>query len=239
MNREEKFIQSLYDEANEQIKEVYSEQKQNRDELLQQLAMIILTYAVVNGFMSLETKNREKEYKVLSLKILGFASEQKDTQQKVLYSILDDTVKKTFRFYSYNAGLKDVRRIIDSNFKGKHFSERVWENEQEVAKHLHKQVKDFLNGKINVNQIKKDIENTYNASAYNARRLAETEVNRCEDEAFRRFCLETGVKKVKRNEILDNRICSECKALDGKIFDLDKAPGVMHPLCRGFNTIVE
>ena len=34
------------------------------------------------------------------------------------------------------------------------FYERVWENENEVAKYLHKQVNNFLNGKINVNQIK-------------------------------------------------------------------------------------
>lgn len=88
-----------------------------------------------------------------------------------------------------------------------------------------------------VNQIKKDIEKTYNTSAYNAKRLVETEVNRCEDKAFRRFCKEVGVKKVIRNEVLDRRTCAECAALDGKPFDLDEAPGVVHPLCREFNTI--
>lgn len=31
----------------------------------------------------------------------------------------------------------------------------MWENEEEVTKHLHKQVNDFLNGKININEIKK------------------------------------------------------------------------------------
>ena len=133
--------------------------------------------------------------------------------------------------------MKDVRKIIESNFKGKHFSERVWSNEQEVAKHLHKQINDFLNGKINVNQIKKDIEKTFNTSAYNSRRLVETEVNRCEDEAFRRFCKEVGAKKVVRNEVLDRKTCKECASIDGKVYDLDDAPGVVHPCCRGFNTI--
>lgn len=67
--------------------------------------------------------------------------------------------------------------------------------------------------------------------------MTETEVNRCEDEAFRRFCKEVGVVKVRRNEVLDRRTCDECASLDGKIYDLDEAPGVAHPLCRGFNTI--
>ena len=36
MTDEEKFIEDLYEEANKQLKEIYKEQKQNRDELLQQ-----------------------------------------------------------------------------------------------------------------------------------------------------------------------------------------------------------
>lgn len=239
MTREEKFIQSLYDEANEQLKEIYKEQKKNRDELLQEIALIMLTYTVLDGIMSLTSKDKRNEYGRLSNIILSYAKGQGKIQVKVINDILTNTVNKTFNFYSYNKELKDVRKIIDANFKGKHFSKRVWDNEREVARHLKKQVKEFLNGKINVNQIKKDIEKTYNTNAYNAKRLVETEVNRCEDEAFKRFCKETGVKKVRRNEVLDRRTCEECAAIDDKIYDLDDAPGVVHPLCRGFNTIEE
>ncbi|WP_346890741.1 minor capsid protein [Clostridium sp. UBA3887] len=239
MTREEKFIESLYNEAEEQTKEVYREQKKNRDELLQEIALIMLTYTILDGLMSLISKDKKKEYNRLSNIILNSAKRQGSIQARVINDILTSVVNKTFEFYSYNAGLKDVKKIIENNFKGKHFSERVWENENEVAKRLHSQIKDFLDGKVNVNQIKKDIEKTYNTSAYNAKRLVETEVNRCEDEAFRRFCKETGVKKVRRNEVLDRKTCEECAALDDKVYDLDDAPGVIHPLCRGFNTVVE
>lgn len=238
MTREENFIQNLYDEAEEQIKEVYREQKKNRDELLQEIALIMLTYTVLNGLMSLTNKDKKKEYNGLSSIILNSAKGQGTIQVKVINDILTSTVNKTFGFYSYNAKLKDVRKIIENNFRGKHFSERIWENENDVAKRLNKQVKQFLDGKINVNQIKKDIEKTFNANAYNTKRLVETEINRCEDEAFRRFCKEVGVKKVRRNEVLDMKTCEECASLDGKVYDLNEAPGVVHPLCRGFNTIV-
>ncbi|WP_460265234.1 minor capsid protein [Clostridium sporogenes] len=239
MTREEKFIQSLYDEANEQLKEVYKEQKENRDELLREIALIMLTYTVLDSLMSLKSRDKHKEYKRLSKLITSTTQIQKGTQTRLINNILNNTVRNTFDFYSYNARLKDVKKIIENNFKGKHFSKRVWDNEKKVAEHLHKQVKKFLDGKVNVNQIKKDIEKTYNSSAYEAKRLTETEVNRCEDEAFRKFCKEVGVKKVRRNEILDRRTCSECAALDAKIYNLDEAPGVVHPLCRGFNTIVD
>ncbi|MBO0555296.1 phage head morphogenesis protein [Clostridium botulinum] len=239
MTKEEKFIQNLYDEANEELKEVYKEQKGNRDELLREIALIMLTYTVLDSLMSLKSRDKRKEYKRLSKLITSTTQSQKGTQTRVINNILNNTVKNTFDFYSYNANLKDVRKIIESNFKGKHFSTRVWDNEKKVAEHLHKQVKNFLDGKVNVNQIKKDIEKTYNSSAYEARRLVEAEVNRCEDEAFKKFCKETGVKRVRRNEVLDRRTCSECADLDGKIYDLSDAPGTVHPLCRGFNSIEE
>lgn len=239
MTDEEKFIESLYDEANEELKEVYKEQKQNRDELLSKIALIMLTYTIINGLMSLRSRDKSKEYKRLSKVITSTTQSQKGTQTRVINNILNNTVRNTLDFYSYNASLKDVKKIIENNFKGKHFSKRVWDNEKKVAEHLHKQVKQFLNGKINVNQIKKDIEKTYNNNAYEVKRLVETEVNRCEDDAFKKFCKETGVKKVRRNEVLDHRTCSECADLDGKIYDLNDAPGVVHPLCRGFNTVEE
>ena len=239
MTDEEKFIQSLYDEANEQLKEVYKEQKDNRDKLLQEVALILLTYSIIDSLMSLSSKDKAKEYKHLYKLIVGATRGQIEVQEKVLTNILKDTVEKTFNFYSYNANLKDVKKIIEDNFKGKHFSERVWANEKAVGEHLQKQVKQFLDGKVNVNQIKNDIEKTYNNSAYEVRRLTETEVNRCEDQAFKRFCKEVGVTRVRRNEILDERICGRCRKIDGKIYDLEDALEVMHPLCRGFNTIIE
>ena len=236
-DKELEFIESLYNEANEQLKEVYKEQKNVRDDLLREIAMIMLTYTIVDSLMSIGKSDKDKVYKKLSGLILDGHKNIGKNQIGILDNILNSTINKTFDFYSYNADLKDVRKIIERNFKGKHFSERVWDNENEVAKNLHAKVKEFLDGKVNVNQIKKDIEKTYNASAYNAKRLVETEVNRCEDEAFKRFCKEVGVVKVRRNEVLDRRTCAECASLDGKIYNLNDAPGVVHPLCRGFNII--
>ena len=233
------FIEELYNEADELIKEVYKEQKNNKDELLKQIAAIMLAYTILNDLMKLSKAEKKKEYNRLSEMVTSGAQSQGVTQNRVIKDILNSTANKTFNFYSYNVGLKDVREIIGNNFKGKHFSSRVWENESGVAKHLHKQVNDFLNGKVNVNQIKRNIETTYNTNAYNAKRLVETEINRVEDEAFKRFCKETGVKKVMRNEEMDSRTCNECAGINENIYDLADAPGGLHPLCRGFNTIVE
>lgn len=240
MTREEKFIESLYDEAEEQTKEVYKEQKKNRDELLQEIALIMLTYTVLEGVMALNIKQRNKELTKLNEVIEKATIGQATLQEKTIFNILTSITEKTFNFYSYNKGLKDVRKIIEANFKGKHFSTRVWKNEKEVARHLHKQVKEFLDGKINVNQIKRDIEEIYNTNAYNAKRLVETEVSRCSSDAFDRLCKETGVKRVRYNATLDSRLCSDCAQYHDKPFDFDeKIELPQHALCRCFYTIEE
>lgn len=238
----EKFVESLYDDMEEQLKETYKQKKESRDKLLKEIAMIMLTYTVLNDIMSLSKSDYDKQYNLLTSLIAGLSRGDIEQITSNTTNILKNTVKNTFDFYSYNSNLKEVEKIINKNFKGKHFSQRVWDNEQEVAKKLLKQCQDFLQGKINVNQIKKEIENTYNTSAYNAKRLVETEVSRCHNEAFERFCEETEVKKVKREEVLDSKTCSECMEHDGEIWDFnnpDKPILPMHPCCRGYWSIVE
>lgn len=239
MTDEEKFIESLYEEAENELKKVYSQQKESRDELLKEIAMIMLTYTILDGLMNIKKNDKDEIYKKLSELIIINYKNISNKEVEVLNNILETTVKKTFNFYSYNSGLKDVRKIVESNFKGKHFSERVWENENEVAKYLHKQVNNFLNGKINVNQIKKDIEKTFNSSVYNAKRLVTTEVSRCQNEAFRKLCEETNVKKVKRNAILDSKTCDDCYPLNGRVYELKDMPQISHPMCRCFYEVYE
>lgn len=240
MTDEEKFIESLYEEADESLKEVYRQQRESRNDILKEIAMIMLAYNVLDQIMNINRTDKEKLYKKLS-NLIVIAYETVGTKEiEILNSILESTVKKTFEFYSYNAELKTVKKIVEDNFKGKVFSERVWENQDEVSKRLHLQIKNFLDGKINVNQIKKDIEKTFNTSAYNAKRLVTTEVSRCQNDAFRRFCEETNVKKIKRNATLDAKVCNDCAEYDGKIYSLDKAPSLpQHPNCRCFFTIIE
>lgn len=234
------FVESLYNDMDEGLKSTYRQKKESRDELLKAIALILLSYTIVNDVMSLSKSDYDKEY-ILLYKLIKTLTEG-DIKQITsnTTNILKNTVKNTFDFYSYNHNLKDVEKIINQNFKGKHFSSRVWDNEQEVAKKLTKQCQDFLRGKINVNQIEKEIKDTFNTSAYNAKRLVETEVSRCHIGAFERFCKETGVKKLKYNAVLDSKTCSDCAEYDGNIYEFGKQPSLpMHPMCRCYFDIVE
>ena len=239
MDKDDEFIDSLYNEADKQLNDTYKKKKESRDELLKAIAMILLTYTIVDNVLSLSEKDYNKEYSLLGTLIVKLSKGNIKQEINNTTNILRNTVKNTYKHYSYNHNLKDVEKIINDNFKGKHFSDRIWENEQEVAKKLTKQCQDFLRGKINVNQIEKEIKNTYNSSAYNAKRLVETEVSRCHSAAFDRFCRETGVKKVKY-VARRCKTCDRCLSYDGKIFDIDDKPyQPQHPLCQCYYKIVD
>jgi len=234
------FIESLYDESEKYLNEVYKEQKSNQDKLLQEIANVMLVYTILNNFMKLPGVEKGIQYGILSRLITKGTQAQGITQNRVIKNILNSTVNETFDFYSYNSGLKDVKKIVDNNFAGKHFSTRVWDNEEKVAQRLHQQMNNFLNGKINVNQIKKDIEKTFNDNAYYAHRLVETEVSRCSSEAFKRFCSETKVKKIRYNATLDSKLCSDCAPHNEQVFNLGEELEIpIHALCRCYYSIVK
>lgn len=240
LTKEELFIESLYKLAEKQLKKIYRYKRLNRDVILQEVANILLTYTISKDVMVMDRATIDKEYEKMSKLIIKVSKGEAESQEKIIEELLSSVVKETFSFYGYNKGLKDVKKIIESNFKGKHFSERVWGNEKEVANHLHKKVQDFLKGKVNVNQIRKDIEKTFNTSAYNSKRLVETEVSRVSGDAFDRFCVETGVKKIRYNATLDSKLCDDCGQYHDKLFDIkDKLETPRHPLCRCFYTIEE
>lgn len=240
LTKEELFIESLYKLADKKLKKIYRYKRLDRNVILQEVANILLTYTIANDVMVMDRATINKEYEKMSKLIIDISKGEAATQEKIMEELLYSVVKETFSFYSYNKGFKDVKKIIESNFKGKHFSERVWDNEKEVANHLHKKVQDFLKGKVNVNQIRKDIEKTFNTSAYNSKRLVETEVSRVSGEAFNRFCIETGVKKLRYNATLDSKLCDDCGQYHDKVFYIkDKLETPRHPLCRCFYTIEE
>ena len=220
MNKTLAMVIALYDYADNQTKELYKEQKQNRDELLKLIALLLLTYDVVDDKVNIPTKE-----KTLLLSFISkCAKSQCSHEEKILTNILKNTVTQTWGYYNYNYKQRDVLELIKKDFKGKSFSDRIWDNGDEIAKELEKKLNRFIKGEINVSQIKAEINKTYNKGAYNTKRLVDTEVSNCMNNAFMRFCKETDVKHIKRNATLDSRTCEDCIDEDGKVYELRNAP---------------
>lgn len=240
MTKYEKFVESLYKMSEKELKEYYKFLRSKRDEISQKIADIMYKYNIADGLMDISKVDGVKLQRELKSEIITITNVVGEKEVDLTEDILTLVVKDTFKYWNYNIGFEDVQKILKDKFKGKHFSDRIWENESKVSNKLNSQIKDFINGKVNVNQIKREIEKTFNNGAYNTKRLVETEVGRVHDESFKRFCRETGVSKIKRNAVLDSKTCDDCSQYDGKIYALDDAPVLpQHPMCRCFYEIVE
>lgn len=233
------FVEELYDKANEDLKPLYEATNDNLKDFLKAIASILLTYDIIKDVMSMGKGEQAKEYTKMSKMIKNIVKRQAAQQEILINSILKDTVKGTFDFYNYNPDKKVAQELINDNYKGKHFSERVWDNEKTVGEHLHYQTNEFLKGNTSVNAIKKDIESTFNTSKYNAGRLVETEVSRCSNSAFDRFCVETDVKTLQYKATFE-KTCDICMADHDRIFTYkNKIEIPRHPKCRCYYEIVE
>lgn len=232
------FMISLYKNGDDELKKLFKYQVSIKNNILSEVANIMLIYVIENDVMIMSKLEQDKEMKKLGNVINSYMKADAEMQISIIYNLLNSTVDNTFKFYSYNAKKKDVEKIIKKHYKGKHFSDRVWENEEEVAKYMKKQLDDFLKGKVSVNKIKKNVETLFNSGAYNAKRLAETEISRCASEAYNKFGDEVGIKKVRYNAQLE--ACDKCKPYDGKLYDFDnKLELPRHPMCRCYYDIVE
>lgn len=78
----------------------------------------------------------------------------------------------------------------------------------------------------------KQIMKSYDTGYNNAYRLVQTELARAQNAASVERYKESGVKKIRWVTAHDERVCPHCGAMEGKIFDIDKVPHIMHPRCH-------
>ncbi|MCI1478213.1 MAG: phage head morphogenesis protein [Clostridium beijerinckii] len=238
LDSEKEFIQGLYDEANKKIEEIYAEHKSNKDELLKEIAFVLLLYKISDSIMKLNDIEKLKLNKKFLIIIRKFFNKQVKLTNKVITEILEETAKTTFDFYGEKYTQKDIEDIVNQKYKDKVYIERITDNENKIANQLNNDIQEFIDGSIDVNTIKDNIEETYSTNDFDVRRLCESEVNRTENVAFILLAKEAGIKTIYRHEILDNKICLDCLAIDGQPFDIDNAPdGAIHSFCRGWNSM--
>lgn len=235
----QKFVESLYKNSDNSLKKLYKHHHYMKSKIENEVSNIMFIYVAENDVMNMTQAQQQKEIRKLDKLIDSFYKADAEMQIQILYKLLEGTVNSTYRFYEYNANKKEVTKIVKQAYRGRHFSENVWENEAETAKYMKKQLFDFIQGKINVNQITTGITKLFNNTHYEAYRLAKTEVARCQSDAFDRFGSEVGIKKVIYRATLCNT-CKKCLADDGKIFDFNKKIELpRHPQCQCYYDIVE
>ncbi len=123
---------------------------------------------------------------------------------------------------------------------GKNFSDRIYQDKDELIKQLYKVIADGLILGYSPEKMGFQINKRLNVSLSNAMRLARTELAHAQNIGQVDKYKEMGYILGRYMSMNDDRTCDECKKLDGNIYTLDELRRMIpqHPNCRDTFTLV-
>lgn len=238
-------------EANEKsfnynFDETYDEQRETLKKVLNVLGSILLIYTIKNEFLILKSKEKNKIKEKLYAEISISFEKQIDIENKLISDALFKNTQDNYyrKLFVLSLGTKiNVKKINDSKIndivndvvEGETWSERLLKNKNALKIVLKKDIKNFLDGYISVNEIKNKIESRFNTNAYESKRLVESEIARCQSNVNDYVAEKYDIRKQLFMATLDNKTSKKCRNFDGKIFDVDdpnKPIPPLHPFCR-------
>ncbi|GAA0768615.1 hypothetical protein GCM10008908_09180 [Clostridium subterminale] len=228
----EEFNQELYKVCDAKISKILSIHKKDRDKLLGEIGKILLNNNIEDNSLNLSSTDKLKLNKKLDDIINDiFKSQTKDEISKAKDVLTTIGLDKYYsNSYTLSLGLdfklkkvtdKTLIGIIEKTIEGKNYSDRIWDNKNQVAKALRVEVKKFLNGEINLNEIEKVIKTRFNSNAKVTKRLVQNETARVMNQVNEEFQAEHNIEYVMWSATLDDKTEDYDASLDGKVFRTD------------------
>lgn len=158
----------------------------------------------------------------------------KESYYRGIYNIHQRT-DAAFSFSYVSA--KTIDKVINSRWSGKNYSERIWDNTQDLAQSLKEELLiNLVTGRTN-RESAIIISEKFGQGASKARRIVRTESNYVSTELNFKSYEECGIKEYQYLATLDLKTSIVCRDLDGKIFlvserKIGKNCPPMHPWCR-------
>lgn len=237
----DKFVKirdDLDNASNKKIKQLLKKLKKCQDKTVEQVAAIILDNMDSDGFFVL-SGNQKEELKKAIAKNLSDASKE---EEEFLEELLEDAYIETKNKTSTALGIKKdfslvrpemVAKAINTPIDGKRFSQRIWDNNDALANRIYEDVLDCVKNGTRPNHIARKIKKDFGVTAYQAKRLINTELAKVVNAAQLEIYQSEGVGKVMWTATLENNTCDYCADMDGKLFDVNNAPSnPAHPCCR-------
>ncbi|WP_252254484.1 minor capsid protein [Clostridium sp. ZBS12] len=246
IDKQLEFAEELYNKADEQLKETFKQQLSNRDEILTEIANTMLSYNIADSKLSISITEKKKLKEKLSKLVKEKLKSELTNETFLTKDILNFVGKEKYNVnnYLYSLGvdynLKPVEndtleKVINTKVKNEIWSERLWNNKNDLQKDLKSEIKEFLNGKTSVNEIEAKIKKKYNSNAYNTKRLINTEICRVQSSINNVWAENHSIKYQMFMATLDGKTSELCRNFDGKTFninDINKPVPPLHPFCR-------
>lgn len=226
-------------ETVKKIKKLLKEYKGKQDAVVEHIAAILIENMDDTGVIVLSP---EMQFAIKN-SVVTELQDLPEYERKFIADLLDEGYKsaaaKTATALGFKGSYNLVRqemvdRAINTIIDGKNFSSRVWDNTDKLANRIYNDVLECVKTGKRPNAIAKQIKDDFGSSAYQAKRLVQTELARVVNDAQLDIYRDSGVvQKVMYTATLEENTCDYCADLDGKYFDFDDAPKIpAHPNCR-------
>lgn len=169
------------------------------------------------------------------------STQQTNEIYKTLKQVYKETFSKTFiEKGAVKWGVMEehlMKECLISDWSGKNFSERVWENSDLLAKRLDKTLRETIALGEDFRKVKKGLSNEFNVAYSRASTLVRTESMFTMNQAAADRYTQEGVTEYEFLASIDDRTSDECADLNGQVFNFSEMQiGVnyppIHPNCR-------
>ena len=158
--------------------------------------------------------------------------------EKTYYHSIYNMQKETGLAFSFShVSRKQIDQALQMKWSGKHFSDRIWQNTQQLADSLKDELLiSLLTGRTD-RETAESIQAQCGGGAKQARRVVRTESCYMAGELTAQSYIDCGIKSYRYVAVLDLRTSKICRELDGKVFPVEeRKAGInyppMHPYCR-------
>ena len=192
---------------------------------------------------TLAMKSRITRWESLQYEIDKQLNKLAITTEKETKELLTDTLKDNYNRNVFNiskkAGFvanfsginnKTVERVLSYPWSGSNYSDRIWNNKQQLSKIIKEEMTQMVIQGRNSRTIAKRVATRMDTSYKNAVRLVQTEHSYVMNEASKYTYEDLNIEQYEFLATLDSRTCSVCGKLDGKVFKLTEAKvGINYP----------
>jgi len=233
--------------AEEAMKSVYLEQKAAMEELQKIIGKAYMEHSK-DGVIVLTPAQQKQITSSLKAKLkeMGLSLGQSEIEKvtTILAGVFSVTYYKNA--FVMESGLKVnlkfdilkkefVEAAVNQIYKGEMFSARIWANKALLIDRLQSNIIDAMQGKTTIDKIGRAIRDQFNVTAYESKRLVQTENARVQSKAIDDIARSTGVKQQMYTATLDGKTNPVDASFDGKVYDVDdpNKPAIpQHPKCR-------
>lgn len=232
--------------SNKELRKILLEQKKHLERMRELIGSMYMEYGENLHMSSVEKFNTRRKFET-ELKDMhkGLSPLEVGIVGTILYNAYKEGYYKTA--YTIDNGVsiginykilrpEFINSVINANFEGMTYSDRIWKNKEWLVNKLYDVIGKGIYEGYSVDKMSKKIKDLFGSSAYQSKRLVNTELARIVTNAQDEIYKDSGVvQKVIWIATLDERTNPEDAALDGTIWDLDdisRPRPPLHPNCR-------